>query len=84
MDASVCAADWMTPSEIIGWRLRRERLRLGLDQCRLAEKLGISRMSQSNYETGKRSPDALYLMSAYAAGVDVCWVITGKRAMEAH
>lgn len=38
-------------------------------------------MSQVNYETGKRSPDALYLRAAYEAGVDVSYVITGRRTV---
>lgn len=37
-------------------------------------------MSQVNYESGKRSPDSSYLLSAYEAGVDIAYVITGKRA----
>lgn len=36
-------------------------------------------MSQVNYESGKRSPDAAYLLAAFEAGVDVTYVITGKR-----
>ncbi len=61
-------------------RLREERLRLRLDQAELAGVIGISAKSQGNYEAGRRSPDAAYLMRAAAAGVDVLYVLTGRRA----
>lgn len=37
-------------------------------------------MTQVNYESGKRSPDVIYLSAAFGAGVDVGYVITGKRS----
>ncbi len=64
----------------IGNRLREERERLCLSQGLFAGKVGVSRMSQVNYESGKRSPDSSYLLAAYEAGIDVAYVITGKRA----
>lgn len=63
----------------IGGRLREERERLLLNQSLFAARVGVSRMSQVNYESGKRSPDAVYLRAAYEAGIDVGYVITGKR-----
>lgn len=63
----------------IGGRLREERERLMFSQALFAARVGISRMSQVNYESGKRAPDTVYLLAAYEAGVDVCYVITGKR-----
>lgn len=63
----------------IGGRLREERERIGISQHLLAAKVGISRMSQVNYESGKRSPDANYLGAIYEAGIDVEFLITGKR-----
>ena len=64
----------------LGGRLREERQRLDLSQALLAGKVGISRISQANYESGKRSPDTVYLSAAFEAGVDVGYVITGKRS----
>lgn len=64
----------------IGNRLREERERLGLNQALFAGKVGVSRMSQVNYESGKRSPDTQYLRAAAEAGFDVAYVITGKRS----
>jgi len=39
---------------------------------------GVQRLSQINYEAGKRSPDWDYLALVAAAGVDVQYVLTGK------
>lgn len=64
----------------IGRRLREERERLQLRQDELADRLCVSRTSQSNYERGERSPDAAYLAAALEAGVDVLYVVTGARA----
>lgn len=64
----------------IGYRLREERDRLCFSQALFAGKMGVSRMSQVNYETGKRSPDAEYLFAASEAGVDIAYVITGIRS----
>ncbi len=63
-----------------GSRLREERERLCLTQALFAGKVGVNRMTQVNYESGKRSPDVVYLAAAYGAGVDVGYVITGKRS----
>lgn len=62
-----------------GLRLKRERERLGLTQQQFAELVGISRMTQGNYESGKRNPDARYLSHVSSAGVDVLYLATGKR-----
>ena len=62
----------------IGDRLREERLRLGLSQAALGEKLGITSKTQVRYEAGDRSPDGEYLASIGALGADVLYVITGQ------
>jgi transcriptional regulator with XRE-family HTH domain len=71
----------MSTETTIGERLREERDRLLLSQHMFASKAGVSRMSQVNYESGKRSPDANYLKEVAAAGVDVAYVITGARRL---
>lgn len=63
----------------IGERLKEERERLGMNQTDFAAQLNVSKNSQYNYEKGERSPDALYLAAADAFGVDVLYVITGRR-----
>lgn len=62
-----------------GARLREERERLGLTQQALGEAAGVTNITQSNYEAGRRSPAADYLAAAAAAGVDVLYVVTGVR-----
>lgn len=61
-------------------RLREERLRLDMDQATLGEHGGVKALAQRNYENGKRFPDVRYLSAVAAVGVDVLYVITGKRA----
>jgi transcriptional regulator with XRE-family HTH domain len=63
-----------------GLRLREERDRIRLTQTELATLAGVTRSAQGNYESGARVPDAAYLMRAAAAGVDVLYVLTGRRA----
>lgn len=68
----------MSTKEEMGDRLRTERSRLGLTQQQLAERCAVSKTTQHNYESGQRAPDAEYLHAAFAAGVDVLFVITGR------
>jgi phage repressor protein C with HTH and peptisase S24 domain len=63
----------------IGDRLRVERLRLRLGQSDFAAKVGVSKTTQFNYETGGRAPDAVYLHTAFELGVDTHYVVTGAR-----
>ncbi|CAN7596220.1 helix-turn-helix domain-containing protein [Variovorax paradoxus] len=60
-------------------RLREERKRLGLSQEALAELGGVKLNAQSNYETGKRAPDADYLARVAVHGVDVAFLFSGQR-----
>jgi transcriptional regulator with XRE-family HTH domain len=59
-------------------RLRAARIALKLSQTELAKLGNISRVSQSLYETGERSPDARYLQAVADHGIDVGWVLTGE------
>lgn len=63
----------------IGSRLREERLRLGLSQDEFAAVGGVLRRAQSNYESDERSPDAKYLRAIADIGVDVLYILRGKR-----
>lgn len=60
-------------------RLREERKRTGLTQTDLAEIGGVQKNAQSLYESGARKPDSDYLQAIAAAGIDVGYVILGKR-----
>lgn len=67
----------------IGERLKEERLRLGLSQTELGAAGGKGKTTQINYEKGAGSPDAEYLAAAAEKGVDVLYVVTGRRTPEA-
>lgn len=67
------------PYKEVGARLAAERQRLGFNQQQLAERCGVSKTSQVNYEAGKRSPDIPYLTSAMQLGIDVMYVIAGGK-----
>jgi transcriptional regulator with XRE-family HTH domain len=69
----------MKPMKEITARLKEERVRLGLTQEELALLGGIKVNAQSVYERGARTPNAKYLSNVDKAGVDVLYVITGKR-----
>ncbi|QFU23757.1 helix-turn-helix domain-containing protein [Shewanella sp. YLB-09] len=64
-------------------RLKSERQKLGLNQPDFAGKCGVTKLTQSNYETGKRKPDVEYLALAQMIGCDTQFVITGKRSFTA-
>ncbi|WP_225085108.1 XRE family transcriptional regulator [Pectobacterium colocasium] len=66
----------------IGERLREERERLSLSQLALGEIGGVKKLAQLKYEKGERSPDADYLNGIAKIGVDIQYVVLGKRSAE--
>lgn len=66
--------------QTLGERLREERQRLGFTQEGLAEKVGVSRLTQGKYEKNERKPDADYFERIDATGLDALYIITGHRA----
>ena len=69
----------VTPTNEVGERLKSERARLGMSQGDFGALVGVSKTSQFNYEAGGRSPDAAYLQKAAEIGVDVAFILTGRR-----
>ncbi len=67
-------------SRLFGKNLKIERLRLGLNQSELAQIGGVSKATQVAYEADSTRPDAAYLARVSEAGVDVHWLLTGRRA----
>ena len=63
----------------IGERLRAERNKIGLSQEKFAEFCGIKKLTQLNYESGKSSPSAEYLVQIAELGADVNYILTGVR-----
>ena len=64
---------------IIGERLRSERERLKLSQDALAAFGGVKKLTQLGYEKGSSYPNADYLAKVAGVGVDVAYVVLGKR-----
>jgi len=64
----------------LGKRLREERYRLGLSQAALGAAGAVRMQAQSLYESDQRRPNSDYLAAIAAAGVDILYVITGKRS----
>lgn len=64
----------------IAARLREERLRVEPHQGLFARRVGVTQQKQSFLENANRELRAEYLAEAAAAGVDVCYVLTGERS----
>lgn len=65
-----------------GERLKNERIRLGLNQAEFAERLGIHKNTQTNYENGRRKPSNEYYAAAAELGINVPYVITGSTILD--
>lgn len=63
-----------------GNRLREERERRRLNQTEFAALGGVKRVSQHLYEQGERFPDVRYLQRLIDQGVDVRYLLFGRRA----
>lgn len=72
----------ITSSETVGERLLIERKRLGLTQGDVAARTNLSRATVSLYESGTNSADARFLVEMSAAGMDIFFVLTGRRLSE--
>jgi transcriptional regulator with XRE-family HTH domain len=68
----------MEAGESIGSRIRQVRRHQGLTQEEFGERLGISKSSVINYESGKRTPDADLLIDLLRRfNVDAEWLMLG-------
>lgn len=63
----------------LGERLREERDRLGINQSEFADRGGVARNSQGNYENDRKRPDTAYLLAISKIGVDLMYVLFGRR-----
>ena len=63
----------------IGARLKEERERLGFSQPAFAAIGGASKGSQVSWEKGTATPNAEFLYEVARVGVDVLYVVTGRR-----
>ncbi|MEW6679157.1 MAG: helix-turn-helix transcriptional regulator [Pseudomonadota bacterium] len=62
-----------------GERLREERERLGYSLSEFANKIGVHRNTQTNYELGKREFDQAYVEATKTLGVDVTYLLDAVR-----
>ncbi|WP_445368836.1 helix-turn-helix domain-containing protein [Methylomonas sp. BW4-1] len=62
-----------------GSRLKEERERLKLTQKSMAEAAGTTTRTQISYEGNATPPKSAYLAKVAVFGIDVGYVITGKR-----
>jgi len=62
-----------------GLRLREERERSGFSQEALGRMGNVSRRTQAAYESEENYPALPYLVALDEAGIDIFYVLTGKR-----
>ncbi|SPK73070.1 Phage DNA-binding protein [Cupriavidus taiwanensis] len=65
--------------EVFGQRLEEERARLKLSKAAMAQAGDVSAGAYSNYLRGTRVPDLAALAAWSSAGVDVLYVVVGRR-----
>lgn len=63
----------------VGKRLIEERERLQLSQSAFFNACGVSKKAQYNFENDEQLPGAAYLIAADALGVDILYVLTGRK-----
>ncbi len=63
----------------IGKRLREERERIGYSQLDFAALGGKTKKTQIEWEADKATPNAAFLAEVERVGVDVLYVLTGRR-----
>lgn len=62
-----------------GKRLKEERIKLGLNQAEAAEKCGFSREMWGKWERGENRPSSEKLFSFSKIGIDIGYVMHGRR-----
>lgn len=65
---------------MLGDRLRQERERVGMTQPVFADVAGAKKRTLIDWEKGVSSPTAMQLSALSEIGVDVLYVLTGRRA----
>ncbi len=63
----------------IGQRLRRERRAKGMSVRALAILADVRAYAQCRYENGSRLPCAIYLRNLHDLGMDVPYILLGRR-----
>lgn len=68
----------METEKSVGERLRGERTRLGYNIRDFAERAGVSKSTQSNYENDVSLPDSSYLNRISFLGAEIFWIMRGS------
>ncbi len=68
--------------ENFGSRLRTERIKHSMTQSELAEKLHISQMAVSLYETNKSTPTLKFIYALWGLGFNIEYLIFGNEALK--
>ncbi|WP_336943330.1 helix-turn-helix domain-containing protein [Acinetobacter modestus] len=71
-------------NDSIGSRLGKERLRFGLTQLELAEKLDLDKQTVYRYENDKRMMKIDDLQKLLGLGFDVIFILSGQSSDSAH
>jgi transcriptional regulator with XRE-family HTH domain len=66
---------------VLGERLAEERNRCGHTQQSVADRFDITARTQIKYELGETGPDAYYLRGIGEIGLDVPYLLTGRRSV---
>jgi transcriptional regulator with XRE-family HTH domain len=70
--------------QTIGERIHDARIKAGLRQYQVAEKVGVSRSAVSAWELGQGISTNKLVLFAKIVGVSAEWLITGERAFDAQ
>ncbi len=62
-----------------GERLRDEREKIKMSQNEFGKKCGVTKLTQFRYEKSKRSPNIEYWQALHDLGIDIVYIITGKK-----
>jgi len=65
----------------INFRIKEERLRVGLSQTELADAILTTRRSLVNWETEAAQPPAIAVAAMAKCGMDVLYILTGQRSV---
>jgi transcriptional regulator with XRE-family HTH domain len=65
-----------------GERFTQERVRTGLSQIDIAEKVGVSRNMIGRYERGIAKPGGEVLISLSELGMDIYYILVGRKENE--
>lgn len=64
----------------LGERIKEERFRIAMQQIDFAEACGVSRGGLLKWEKGEAAPNATALAAMDVLGIDVLYVVTGRRS----